>query len=52
MAKQHKKPIPGPEELNFIDLIRKIGNDTVASMRDDIATGKTSNSKRKTVKKN
>ena len=51
MAKQNKKPTPAPEALNFMDLIRKIGNDTVASMRDDIAAGKLSTSKKKTEKK-
>ena len=51
MAKQNKKPAPGPDGLNFMDLIRKIGNDTLASMRDEIAAGKTSSSKSKTVKK-
>ena len=51
MPKQNKKPTPAPEALNFMDLIRKIGNDTVASMRDDIAAGKLSTSKKKTAKK-
>ena len=40
MAKQNKKGTPTPEGLNFMDLIRKVGNDTVASMRKDIAEGK------------
>lgn len=40
MTKQNKKPAPAPEALSFMDLIRKAGNDTVASMRKDIAEGK------------
>ncbi len=40
MAKQNKKPKPAPEALSFMDLTRKVGNDTVASMRKDIAEGK------------
>ena len=51
MAKQNKKPTPVPEALNFMDLIRKIGNDTVASMRKDIAEGKLPVAKKKTAKK-
>ncbi len=50
MAKQNKKPAPGPEGLNFMDLIRKIGNDTVASMRKDIAEGKLPAGKKKAAK--
>ena len=30
MAKQNKKGTPTPEGLNFMDLIRKVGNDTLA----------------------
>ncbi len=51
MAKQNKKPTPAPNDLNFMDLIRKIGNDTVASMRKDIAEGKPVAAKKMTVKK-
>ena len=40
MTKQNKKPTPAPEALSFMDLIRKVGNDTVASMRKEIAEGK------------
>jgi hypothetical protein len=47
MAKQNKKPTHGPEGLNFMDLIRKIGNDTVASMRKDIVEAKLPASKKK-----
>jgi len=47
MAKQNKKPTPAPEALNFMDLIRKIGNDTVASMRKDIAAGEPPAAKKK-----
>ena len=50
MAKQNKKPTPAPEALNFMDLIRKIGNDTVASMRKDIAEGKLPAGKKKASK--
>ena len=51
MAKQNKKPTPAPEALNFMDIIRKIGNDTVASMRDDIAEGKVPAAKKAALKK-
>lgn len=47
MTKQNKKPAPAPEALSFMDLIRKVGNDTVASMRQDLADGKLPASKRK-----
>lgn len=40
MTKKNKKPAPPPEALSFMDLIRKVGNDTVASMRQEIAKGK------------
>ncbi len=50
MAKQNKKPEPAPETLNIIDLIRKVGNDTVASMRKDIAEGKLPAGKKKAAK--
>lgn len=51
MTKQNKKPAPAPDALSFMDLIRKVGNDTVASMRKDIAEGKLSTSKKKNAKK-
>jgi hypothetical protein len=51
MAKQNKKPTPAPEALNFMDLIRKIGNDTVASMRKDIAERKLPAGKKKASKR-
>jgi hypothetical protein len=41
---------PAPESLNIIDLIRKIGNATVASMRKDIAEGKLPAGKEKAPK--
>lgn len=47
MTKQNKKPAPAPDALNFMDLIRKVGNDTVASMRKDIADGKLPAGKKK-----
>jgi hypothetical protein len=47
MTKQNKKPAPAPEALSFMDLIRKVGNDTVASMRQDLADGKLPASKKK-----
>lgn len=47
MPKQTKKPAPAPEALSFMDLIRKVGNDTVASMRKDVAEGKLPESKKK-----
>lgn len=50
MTKQNKQPAPAPEALNFMDLIRKIGNDTVASMRKDIAEGKPVVTKKKAAK--
>ena len=50
MAKQNKKDTPTPEGINFMDLIRKIGNDTVASIRKDIAEGKLPAGKKKGVK--
>ncbi len=50
MAKQNKKPTPAPEALNFMELIRKIGNDTVASMRKDILEGKPPAGKKKASK--
>lgn len=40
MPKQNKKPAQVPDALDFMDLIRKVGNDTLASMRKDIAEGK------------
>ncbi len=49
MAK--KKPEPAPEALSFMELTRKVGNDTVASMRKDIAEGKPVAAKKMTVKK-
>jgi hypothetical protein len=51
MAKQNKKLKPAPEALNFIDLIRKIGNETVASLRKEIAEGKLPAAKKKTKNK-
>jgi hypothetical protein len=50
MAKQNKKLKPAPESLNIIDLIRKIGNDAVASMRKDIAEGRLPAGKKKAPK--
>lgn len=47
MTKQNKKPAPAPDALSFLDLIRKVGNDTVASMSKDIAEGKLKSSKKK-----
>lgn len=47
MPKPNKKPAPAPDALSFMDLIRKVGNDTVASMRKDIADGKLLESKKK-----
>ncbi len=51
MTKQNKKPALAPEALSFMDLIRKVGNDTVASMRKDIAEGKLPAGKKKAPKK-
>ncbi len=51
MAKQNKKPKPAPEALNFMDLIRRIGNETVASLRKDMAEGEPVAAKKMTVKK-
>ena len=51
MTKKGKKPEPAPEALSFIELIRKIGNDTVASMRKDIAEGKLRSAKKAAFKK-
>ena len=51
MTKQNKKPALAPEALSFMDLIRKVGNDTVASMRKDVAEGKLPAGKKKTAKK-
>ena len=51
MTKQNKKPAPAPEALSFMDLIRKVGNDTVASMRKDIAEGKLPAGKKRAPKK-
>lgn len=51
MAKQNKKETPTPEGINFMDLIRKIGNDTVASIRKDIAEGKLPAGKKKASKR-
>jgi hypothetical protein len=51
MTKKGKKPEPAPEALSFIELIRKIGNDTVASMRKDIAEGKLPVGKKKASKR-
>ena len=50
MTKQNKKPAPAPDALSFMDLIRKVGNDTVASMRKDIADGKLPAGKKKASK--
>lgn len=50
MTKQNKKPAPAPEALSFMDLIRKVGNDTVASMRKDVAEGKLPAGKKKAPK--
>ncbi len=50
MAKQNKKPKPAPEALNFMDLIRRIGNETVASLRKDMAEGELQAGKKKTTK--
>ena len=50
MTKQNKKPALAPEALSFMDLIRKVGNDTVASMRKDIAEGKLPSGKKKVPK--
>ena len=47
MTKQNKKPEPAAEALSFMDLIRKVGNDTLASMRKDLADGKLPASKKK-----
>lgn len=47
MTKQNKKPEPAPEALSFMDLIRKVGNDTLASMRQDLADGNLPASKKK-----
>lgn len=47
MTKHNKKPAPAPDALSFMDLIRKVGNDTVASMRQDLADGKLQASKNK-----
>ena len=47
MAKQNKKPARAPEALSFMDLICKVGDDTVASMRQDLADGKLQASKKK-----
>lgn len=51
MTKQNKKPEPAPEALSFMDLIRKVGNDTLASMRKDLADGKLPVTKKATPKK-
>ena len=51
MTKQNKKPAPAPDALSFMDLIRKVGNDTVASMRKDIAAGKLPAGKKKASKR-
>jgi hypothetical protein len=51
MAKQNKKPTHGPEGLNFMDLIHKVGNDTLASMRKDIVEGKLRSAKKAAFKK-
>ena len=50
MPKQTKKPALAPEALSFMDLIRKVGNDTLASMRKDIADGKLPGGKQKAPK--
>jgi hypothetical protein len=50
MTKQNKKPEPVPEALSFMELIRKVGNETVASLRKEIAEGKLATSKRKPAK--
>ena len=50
MTKQNKKPTPAHEALSFLDLIRKVGNDTVASMRKDVAEGKLPAGKKKASK--
>lgn len=47
MTKQNKKPAPATDALSFMDLIRKVGNDTVASMRKDIADRKLPAGKKK-----
>jgi hypothetical protein len=51
MPKPNKKTAPAPEALNFMDLIRKVGNETVASMRKDIAEGKLPAGKKKASKR-
>ena len=51
MTKQNKKPAPAPDALSFMDLIRKVGNDTVASMRKDIADGKLTEGKKMASKR-
>jgi hypothetical protein len=48
MAK--KKPEPAPEALSFMELTRKVGNETVASLRKEIAEGKLQAGKKKTAK--
>ncbi len=50
MAKQNKKPEPAPEALSFMELIRKVGNETVASLRKEIAEGKLPAAKKKNKK--
>jgi hypothetical protein len=50
MPRQNKKPALAPEALSFMDLIRKVGNDTVASMRKDFAEGKLPAGKKKASK--
>ena len=50
MAKQNKKPARAPEALSFMDLICKVGDDTVASMRQDLADGKFPAAKKKASK--
>jgi hypothetical protein len=45
MTKQNKKPEPAPEALSFMELIRKVGNETVASLRKEIAEGKLATSR-------
>lgn len=51
MAKQNKKPEPAPETLSFMELIRKVGNETVASLRKEIAEGKLQAGKKKASKR-
>jgi hypothetical protein len=50
MAKRNKVPAPTPEALNFVDLICKIGNETVSTMRKDITGAKLPAGKKKASK--